>query len=231
MASRDEDDFMDDIPLHRQRPFGLGLYRKKVAFVPATSGAPKPTDASHGNSVADIYLGIVLSKESTPEARGPAQDDGQSAVEVCDICKLPTCWGPEHAKSAGDEKARRGSRHEASLVHQVCLAHSHPPSSLDRSRMGLSVLEAQGWDPDARQGLGVAGRGIQFPLKAKPKDDTLGLGVMAPKDLAAWKKERPQTLDAGKVRKMAQEDRKRRDRLRQRLYGSVDLEKYLGTGS
>jgi hypothetical protein len=95
--------------------------------------------------------------------------------------------------------------------------------------MGLNILESYGWDPDARAGLGAAQQGIQFPLKPKPKDDQLGIGVVVPKDVPK-RKEKPELLDAGKVRKMAQQDKKRAERLRQQFYGNPDLEKYLGPG-
>lgn len=94
--------------------------------------------------------------------------------------------------------------------------------------MGLSVLEAQGWNPDSRRGLGAAQQGMQYPIKAKEKNNTLGIGVQVPKYLASRMKEKPQKLDAGKVRKKAAEDKKRRERLHQQFYGNGELEKYLG---
>lgn len=96
--------------------------------------------------------------------------------------------------------------------------------------MGLNYLEAYGWDPDARAGLGAAQQGIQFPLKPKAKEDTLGIGVVVPKDLPK-KEKKPQKLDAGRVRKMAQEDKKRTARIQRQFYGNSDLEKYLGPGA
>jgi hypothetical protein len=92
-------------------------------------------------------------------------------------------------------------------------------------------LQSQGWDPDSRSGLGVVQQGIQYPIKVKPKDDTLGIGVKVPKDLETrMKREKVQKLDAKKVRKMAAEDKKRRERLQQQFYGNADVEKYLGSG-
>jgi hypothetical protein len=96
--------------------------------------------------------------------------------------------------------------------------------------MGLSVLEAQGWNPDSRRGLGAAQQGVQYPIKAKEKNDTLGIGVKVPKDLGQRKKETLPKLDAGKVRKLAAEDKKRRERLHRQFYGNGELEKYLGGG-
>ncbi|CAN8103095.1 unnamed protein product [Discula destructiva] len=98
--------------------------------------------------------------------------------------------------------------------------------------MGLSILEAAGWDPDARTGLGAEGQGVQHPIKVKPKDDRLGVGVVVPKDFLAKRvKEKPKLLDAKRVRKMAVEDRKRTDRLQEQIFGKVDLERYLGKGA
>lgn len=96
--------------------------------------------------------------------------------------------------------------------------------------MGLNVLQTQGWDPDSRKGLGVEQQGMQYPIKAKPKNDTLGIGVQVPKNLPVKKKEKVQTYDAKKVRKMAMEDKKRHERLRRQFYGNPDVERYLGTG-
>ncbi|GAP86351.1 putative G-patch domain-containing protein [Rosellinia necatrix] len=227
MASEEwSDDDPEAVPLQRRRPFGSGIKRKRVVFVPASSGnldstsESKPLESS--KSVSDIYLSIVLPNE-TGKADSAGETDA-TKTDVCVICKLPV------NKDSGDVgPGRPPSRpHEASIAHQVCIAHSHPPSALDRSRMGLGVLQSQGWDPDARTGLGASNQGISFPLKAKAKHDTLGLGVEVPKDMAVWKKEKPQMLNAKKVRKMVAEDKRRHEKLRHQFYGNDDVERYLG---
>ncbi|KAF3361360.1 D-lactate dehydrogenase [Verticillium dahliae VDG1] len=127
--------------------------------------------------------------------------------------------------------ARRRRKHEASIAHQVCVAHSHPPSALDRARMGLTYLSSHGWDPDARKGLGSEGQGIQYPLKTKPKDDKLGLGLAVPKDFQGRvEKKKPVTLDAKKSRQKAEADKKKGEKLREMFYGSEDVQRYLGSG-
>jgi hypothetical protein len=73
-------------------------------------------------------------------------------------------------------------------------------------------------------------QGMQYPIKVTPKDDKLGIGVKVPKNLEARKKEKVQKLDAKKVRNMAVEDKKRREKLQRQFYGNGDLEKYLGSG-
>ena len=228
MASDHEDDGFDDIPLHQKKPFGSGLKRKEIKFVQASAGDLSTTEqaakAASGKSVSDLYLNLVLSKDKK-------QAKAESEAELCAVCNLPLSSKPRASDDGSGSTSTPASHHEASLAHQVCLAHSHPPSALDRSRMGLTYLESYGWDPDARQGLGAAGEGIQFPLKVKPKDDTLGLGVVIPKDFEPKKKEKPQTFDAKKIRKMAQEDRKKTEKLWQQLFGRVDLERYLGSES
>lgn len=246
--SGDEVDSSEDVPLHHLRPFGTGLHRKKIAFVPASSGdletVNQQPEGQPNKSVGDLYLSIVLSKDSKQgQEAGSASQEAQAtgAVELCEICKLPLPRKAEGEEGSAKSDSGSGagtrassgpkSHHEASLVHQVCLAHSHPPSAIDRSRLGLSVLGSQGWDPDARQGLGASGQGIQFPLKARPKADKLGLGVTAPRTPPPPKEKPAQKLDAGKVRKMAQQDRKRTEKLRQQIFGHVDLERYLGSGS
>ncbi|KAK8079762.1 hypothetical protein PG997_007580 [Apiospora hydei] len=64
--------------------------------------------------------------------------------------------------------------------------------------------------------------------QSEAKEDTLGIGVQVPKDLEKWKKEKPQKLDAAKVRKKVAEDKKRREKLQRQFYGNPDIEKYLG---
>ncbi|KXJ85517.1 hypothetical protein Micbo1qcDRAFT_169359 [Microdochium bolleyi] len=215
------EDVEDEIPLQQKRPFGSGLRRTQVAFVPASTGPLITTDeaatAKPSRSIADMYLSLVLpnlaAKSTGEEPFGSHQDS-----MVCEVCKLPINGDLDPAPRL----------HEASIAHQLCLAHSHPPSALNRSRMGLKVLQTQGWDPDSRAGLGTEGQGMAYPIKAKPKDDTLGIGVKVPKDLPP-KKEKPAKMDAGRVRKAAAEDRKRNDRLRQQLFSSTDVDKYLGS--
>ena len=198
--------------------------------MPASSGnlnstAESVRPAPSSRSVSDLYLSLVLPKDKgNSMGSGSTAAPGLGEPAVCEVCKLPL---------DEDEGARSSVTrpHEASIAHQVCMSHSHPPSALDRSRMGMSVLQSQGWDPDARKGLGASQQGIQFPLKAKPKDDTLGIGVEVPKDFVPkTKKEKKETYDAKKVRKMVADDRKRKERLRERIFGNSDVEKYLGGG-
>ncbi|OTA63630.1 hypothetical protein K449DRAFT_381355 [Hypoxylon sp. EC38] len=231
MAPEEWSDPEYDIPLQDKRPFGSGLKRKQVVFVPASSGnlntTEESTSAKPSKSISDLYLSIVLPQETQTGQTTSAEGSETTATtpQICEICQLPLDENPESS-----EKAKTGYRpHEASIAHQVCLTHSHPPSALDRSRMGLNVLQSQGWDPDSRKGLGAEHQGIQYPIKVKQKNDTLGIGVKVPKNLPA-KKEKPKTYDAKKIRKMALEDKKRHERLRRQFYGNSDVEKYLGTG-
>lgn len=233
MTSEEEDEQYDDVPLHHKRPFGSGLTRKPIAFVPASDGdlrlADQTARAKPSQSVGDLYLSMVLPKDQQ-RSKSPNGQLPQEFPNVCTVCKAPLTENPEEGQGGSPEVALYPkSAHESSLAHQVCLVHSHPPSALDRSRMGLNYLESHGWDPDSRAGLGTSQQGIKFPLKAKPKDDTLGIGLVFPKD-APKKKEKTQLLDAGRVRKMAQEEKKKTERLRQHFYSNQDLEKYLGPG-
>jgi hypothetical protein len=222
----DDDDDYDDIPLQHKRPFGAGLHKKPIAFVSASGGGQLKSvdDASatkpHPN-VADLYLSMVLPdnmkrrSSSAPPNTNPPRDS-PSPSDICPVCHLPL----------DTDK----STHAQSFAHQVCLPHSQPPSALDRSRMGLAYLSAYGWDPDARKGLGAEQQGIQFPVKAKVKDDNLGIGMEVPKGLPPPKK-KEQLLDAGKVRKMAAEEKKRAERIRRELFGDGRIERYLGSGA
>jgi hypothetical protein len=224
----DDDDY-DEIPLQHQRPFGSGLHRKPIAFVSASGGGQLKSvdDSAAGRpqqNVADVYLNLVLSedaarsKSAPPTSSSITEDDSSSPQnETCPVCKLPL-------------KTETGT-HAQSFAHQVCLPHSQPPSALDRTRMGLAYLSTYGWDPDARKGLGAAQQGIKFPVKAKVKDDKLGIGIQVPKGGLPPPKKKEQLLDAKKVRKMALEERKRAAEIRQELFGDGKLEKYLGSGA
>ena len=229
---RDEDQWLDDTPLHLVQPFGKGLFRHGISFVPASSGDLATTvesDKSHGQTVSQLYLSKVLKKPQDSETHRsasapPAPPSG--ITKVCEVCKAAI----EPTSAVASDPTERS--HEASLVHQVCLPHSHPPSALDRGRMGLVVLESQGWDPDARKGLGAAGQGVAFPIKAQPKTDTHGIGVVVPRGFGKTKAaEKPKLLDAGKVRKQHAIDKKRTEKLQQEIFGRAELDRYLGSGA
>ncbi|GKT47455.1 uncharacterized protein ColSpa_07636 [Colletotrichum spaethianum] len=240
MQRRVEDDEGDgeeeDVPLHHRRPFGAGIQRKPIQFVKASDPNLRTTEpvktTKSGSSVGDFYLSLVLpSEKKETEAEKPE-------AQMCAVCALPLGKddaveevGKDGSSSSKDKTTRQ--KHEASIAHQVCLTHSHPPSALDRSRMGLTYLSSHGWDPDSRKGLGAVGQGIQYPLKTKPKEDKYGLGLNIPKDLKSRvekTKQKPQTLDAKKCRKKAEEDKKKAERLRQMFYGSEAMDRYLGSG-
>lgn len=220
----------DSTPFEVQRLFGAGIKRKRVDFVPAgalSTAAPKETNIP--TFTGEQYLSLVL-KNGSP-SKGPDETDievsdgsestfqkqGGSKGAICEICNLPF----------NDSDNAITTPHEASIAHQVCLKHSYPPSHLDRERQGLKYLSSYGWDPDSRLGLGASGEGIRVPIKAKVKNNTVGLGVelKEPKDLP---KEKVDRLDAKKVRKKELEDRRKREKLQQIFYGNDDVEKYLG---
>ncbi|ROW09703.1 hypothetical protein VMCG_02450 [Cytospora schulzeri] len=232
MSGDEFDELDDDIPLQHRKPFGSGLRRNEIKFVPASSGDPKVTKQAggkpHGQSVSDFYLNMVLKKPDPAVPQQANEVEEKKTIEVCEVCQIPLTGA---SRTNASSSSSTTSHHEASIAHQVCLAHSHPPSALDRGRMGLSVLESQGWDPDSRAGLGAAGQGVQHPIKVKPKAGNLGIGVVVPKDFRVKEKEKPKLLGAKKVRKMAAEDRKRADKLQRQIFGRADLERYLGDGA
>lgn len=234
MSEDEFEDPDDDIPLQQRKPFGSDLRRNEIKFVPASTEEPNVTKRAggrpEGQSVSDYYLSITLKKPDAAASQQKTTKVEERAVELCEVCQLPLTGAPKEAEiTTGGDGTTNGGHHEASIAHQVCLSHSHPPSALDRTRVGLSVLESQGWDPDSRSGLGFAGQGVQHPIKVKPRVGNLGVGVVVPKDFGVNKeKEKPKLLDAKKVRKMAAEDRKRADKLQRQIFGRVDLERYLG---
>ncbi|KAF7558759.1 hypothetical protein G7046_g5396 [Stylonectria norvegica] len=212
----DEDEF-DDVPLHRKRAFGAGLKRQRVEFVPAQEpdqGITATTTAKPDFSIGDLYASVVMKKTSPATDPGPAEDPVPSKVDeprLCPICALPT--------------TASSRPHEASLAHQVCVTHSHPPSALDRSRMGLRALAAQGWNPDARQGLGRGGEGMRYPIKVVAKEDTLGVGAKVPEGVRR-REEKPTALNPKEMRQLAERERAKGLRLQRELFGSVDVERY-----
>ena len=227
MSEQEEDYY---IPLEDQRVFGAGIKRKRIAFVPASSTEPTtPTTAGPNSSIADKYLSIVglpraasapTSTDSTPAPSTPAT--GPEPANLCAVCGRPL-----------------SPTHESTIAHQVCLAHSHPPSHLDRSRAGMRYLQSYGWDPDERVGLGARAEGRRFPIKPVPKHDTVGLHekvdadsvqIKVRKSAVAKKEDRVMRLNAKQVRKRDDEARKKAEKLRGLFYANDDVEKYLGDG-
>lgn len=276
----DENDDTYEIALKDQRVFGAGLKRKRVHFVPsgstaATSDSTSASESTSHVSAGDRYLAIVTSKSPfrspapspVPETQqdtsillspqgithATSSDKALEAPAICEICGLPITTPLSQPNEAPSESRP----HAASLAHQVALPHSHPPSHLPRTSKGLSYLKAYGWDPDARLGLGAQGsEGRLYPIAAKEKRDTLGVGLTATKkvrdenhtkavdvlglrklegrggsgngsDVASGKN--VQKLDAGKVRQKEELEKRKGIRLQQMFYGSEDLEKYLGS--
>lgn len=249
------DDDTYEIPLQDQRVFGAGIKRKRVKFVPSSSTNATAPSTPPSKSIGALYLSLVLPNDTssaeestkttpdpTPLSTSPLYTPTPSESQICEICSLPLSSLPMVATSDSDVDAAipaltelaslpaiKSRPHEASIAHQVCLAHSHPPSHLDRSRKGLAYLSSYGWDPDSRLGLGAKGQGIAFPIKSKPKDDKLGIGVVVPKT-GVKRKEKSEKLDAGKVRKAYEKDRRRGEKLREMFYMNDDVERHLRGG-
>ncbi|KAJ9298418.1 hypothetical protein DTO271G3_3385 [Paecilomyces variotii] len=163
--------------------------------------------------------------------KGSASSAPENA-QRCEVCNLPLVPAVSQTASSSSD-GKKIIPHEASLVHQFCLSHSHPPSHLDRTRHGLRYLESYGWDPDSRRGLGAPGReGIREPIKSRVKNDTVGLGVKIDpiKAKASVKDAKVQKLNAKEVRKMEMEGKKKRERLQEMFYRNEDIERYLGGG-
>ncbi|KAF4126930.1 G-patch domain [Geosmithia morbida] len=251
------DGYEDDVPLHRKQAFGSGIKRKRVEFVRAKDDDESAVGASQkrGNASAmgDLYASIVLGSSSSSSSRSSGSsktkpDQAASTARMGDDSEsreaVPAAPPSSSSEEHGNEQEAicticslsiTGSvaRHNASLAHQASLEHSHPPSALDRSRMGLRALKAQGWDPDARRGLGREGEGVRYPIKTAAKEDTLGIGAVIPPPGAgsAGKKEqaRPpaRPMGAKEMRRLAEEERRRGEDLHRELYGRVDVERYL----
>ncbi|OAA71154.1 D111/G-patch [Cordyceps fumosorosea ARSEF 2679] len=226
----------DGIPLHHKRPFGAGLKRKKVEFVRAQDSddyiSTLPSTRPTSSIVGDLYANIVMGNASASaknsdktgsDSSGPGAAPDKTPVAdeavTCPVCSLPITTTVE--------------AHEASLAHQVSVEHSHPPSALDRTRMGLRALAAQGWDPDARVGLGRAGgEGTRYPIKVAAKDDVLGVGATAPEPAKKTAQQRAEEearrqLTTKERKARGAEEQRRAARLQAEIYGRQDLDKYL----
>lgn len=228
MATEADDEYY--VPLVDQRVFGAGIKRKRVAFVPARNDEPSLPGAA-GSNARSRYLSIVMktagtddSVEDKPKSEQPAR---QEPLTICEICSQKVAEGSGVLNT-----------HETSIAHQMCLQHSHPPSHLDRSHVGLKYLQEYGWDPDARRGLGARQEGIRIPVKAVPKNDSAGLGLLhndeEEMDGAKQKKKtQPEEkhvvkLNAKEVRRVEEEKSRRAEKLRRSVYGE-DLSLYLGS--
>ncbi|EEH49338.1 uncharacterized protein PADG_05417 [Paracoccidioides brasiliensis Pb18] len=248
------------LPLLDQRVFGAGIKRKRVPFIPssdvtaainAPSSSKDISSASNTllqqqqqqqqpntSSIGDRYLSIVfppapetsgLETHTTSTPSPPSTSAATTPSTTCEICQLPLSPSP----SGPDTDTRPSSKpHEATLAHQVCLPHSHPPSAIDRTRPGFKYLSARGWDPDSRLGLGPQGQGISAPLKPRVKHDTLGLGVKPRKageeKAAKGNGKKVEKMNAKQVRKLEEERKKKGERLREMFYAREDVERYLG---
>lgn len=257
LTMSDDDTYEIPLQDQRVFGAGIKRKRVKFVPSGSSSSISPAAGSTSAKSVSDLYLSLVLPKkatssETTAQSALPSPtpsafaDNGipstieTSGPQICEVCKLPlassdqaNAFTPDDTMSqSADPQAQppppNPRPHEASLVHQLCLTHSHPPSHLDRNRKGLAYLSSYGWDPDARKGLGAEGQGIQFPIKTKPKDDKLGIGVVLPKPGEIMKKEKPQKLDAGRIRKLQERDKRKGEKLRDLFYRSEDVERYLG---
>ena len=198
-----------------------------LAATRSSPGDALPTRTFDYTSANCLSVDISVAEEKEKEEKKSAYCTGEQQIELCGVCSLPlnsTMSQSSSVEAARDGKAKQAP-HEASIVHQLCLPHSNLPLALDRSRKGLSMMQAHGWDPDARQGLGAAASGRLYPIKASMKKDTAGLGAKIREEPV---KPKAQKLDAGKIRKREKEERRRTERLQEMFYGRDDIEKYLG---
>ncbi|CAK7232914.1 hypothetical protein SBRCBS47491_008431 [Sporothrix bragantina] len=230
------EDGASDTPLHRLPGFGTGLHRQRVAFVkageaPASKSSPSSGSLSGGN-VSDLYLSIVMGQSTTTTtttaSAATATKTSADETTACEVCRLPLTSSALAA----------AHHHETCLVHQVSLDHSKPPSALNRSRFGLAIMSAQGWDPDSGRGLGVDQQGMPYPIEARLRPERQALGN--PPSSSQSSRSRPTGTAASdpaparnrkytrkQLRAMEEDRRRRHDRLREQIMGSRDLDKYL----
>ena len=196
----------------RIKPFPAGARKRPIRFVPAGSTPStfpeRARPQSDGASVAANYLQLV---GLAPRVCEPA-----AGSDTCVDCGLP--------------RGADAAVHERSTAHQASLAHSFPPHHLPRSNVGLKILQDAGWDPDARVGLGAAGQGTRYPVKAVAKKDRRGVGVRAGKHAEKLPVEKEKPLGVKAAQKKAEATRRRREGLMRELGGNIDLGALLGEG-
>jgi len=218
--SYEEDPRFDDAdvstaPFVQHPAYGRGLWKNPIQFVSAASDAPVISKTSTtGRTMAEKYLAIMF-PNGQPQPK-------PEAYPACGICGEPV-------------KETEQRMHYLSPAHQAALPRAPIPSAIDRSRMGLKYMSKHGYDVDARVGLGASGQGMLFPLVPKEKRDKFGLGI----DKKEHEKKRALggaskadvkegRLDAGKIRKLAQVQKRKHDKLQRMFYGNDEVEKYLG---
>lgn len=212
---------------------------KDLANKPADETIQTKYESSDATVVASTSSKTCIEIQS--DTRRPNEETTVTAEDVCELCNLPikskSSENANQDSSHDNTMVTKNAPHEASMVHQICLEHSHPPSHLDRTRHGLKYLTSYGWDPDSRIGLGAEGRtGILQPIKPKAKTSTSGLGltaedeeaVLSRKNKRKQEQEERQRLNAKQVRLAHLADKKKGDKLRELFYASDDIQRYLG---
>lgn len=221
MDSDDENTTTDPNIIRRDFRTSTSSQRRHINFVKASSEPATPSISSNNNpGIGDKYLALVLS--SAPTSQQGSRPDSASSPTLCSVCNLPL-----------DDASTL--KHDTSIAHQVCLAHTHPPSALDRRRKGLVYMQGHGWDPDERKGLGSEGReGLLFPIQPQLKADRAGIGKADEEERKdnrrnrEVKKEKEKKLNAKEMRKGAVQDRKKRKILEKMFYMDDEVLKYLG---
>ncbi|KAJ5629868.1 hypothetical protein N7528_003525 [Penicillium herquei] len=207
---------------------------------------PVPPPRTHSAPPGET-ISPLLSPAPTPQPQNTLESQNKDQAQVqdligaefCEVCNLPLSTDPtsdrdEITKDQASEPKPRP--HEASLAHQLCLKHSHPPSHLDRTRTGMRYLQTYGWDPDSRLGLGASGReGIREPLKGRIKNDTAGLGAGLDKDgdpirVPKVEPKKVVKLNAKEVRRREMEAKRKGEKMRNLFFQSDEVLKYLGEG-
>jgi len=91
----------------------------------------------------------------------------------------------------------------------------------------MTFLNAYGWDPDDRRGLGASGEGRLYPIQPRVREDNRGVGaVLRPKAEVVKAKK----LHAGEVRRLEEEKRRKGRRMERLFHADDQVNRYLGLG-
>lgn len=210
-GSYDEED--EDCDGMMVKSFSLGIARQPpINFVKARNESEESeiqqTKESSGKSVASFYRELVQ-----PEAK----DSLSNVYETCLVCGVPI-QDPE--------------RHHLNSAHLSALANPQAPLrplSIETSSVGYQYLLRHGWSPYDIKGLGAKGReGSRTPVQVQMKNDKVGIGLDAP--LSNESERPPQKLLKSKkdAELYEAEDKRKRKRVFQDLYGDPKLAEYFG---
>lgn len=226
---------LDDLePISRNdqsdvKSFSLGISRRPpIVFVKARSKAQEENQIlktqTSGKAIASFYRDLVRQPQDPPPSSLPLPP---VSCAICGVAILDPV------------------RHHLNSAHLSALSNPQAPVrplSIGPSSSGYRYLVRHGWSPHDTKGLGAKGReGSRTPVQVDFKSDKVGIGLAATeKGLSGTKEhgqELPQRLKKKKKKGLSSadiakrqdvENKLKRKRIYQDLYGDSKVNEYLG---